>query len=111
MPKKGVFPIVLGETHTTSAATKWGEDTGKQVGVIKIASAHDVTFDSTNYPGQPGDCVVVVNTTGGGQTVFITPDPFGDDTMDQTAVAAGETVCVFYHETHGWLWFGGQQHS
>lgn len=107
MAKKGVFPILLGETHTTSAATKWGEDTSKEVGVIKIATAHNVTFDSTNYPGEPGDMVIVQNSDGNSRTVTITPDPFGDADANLVSLTVGDFVSVMYHEVHGWIFVGG----
>lgn len=109
MAKKGVFPIILGETHSTGGAITWGQDTSKEVGVIKITANHAVTFDSTNYPGEPGDCVTVYNAGGSSPTVTISPDPFGDETMNVTGLSAGESCSCYYHETHGWIWFGGVQ--
>ena len=92
-----------GETHTTAGATTWGDDTTKEVGIIKIAGAHAVDFDSTNYPGEPGDLVAVVNTTGTSQNVTIAPDPFGDATANTVACGAGDTVSVLYSEDNGWF--------
>jgi len=105
--KKGVFPIIKDETHTTSAATTWGDDTTKEVGVIKVAGAHGVTFDSDNYPGEPGDCVLVQNSHSAATTVTITPDPFGDAEGDAQGLAAGSVCTVLYHPVHKWVFFGG----
>ena len=105
--KTGIFPILREETHTTTGATTWGSDTTKEVGVIKVAGAHAVTFDTTNYPGEPGDCVLMVNTHSSGISVTITPDPFGDETADLCTLGAGDSVAVIYHPDNGWLFFGG----
>ena len=101
--KTGIFPVLLGETFTTSGATTWGNTTSKQVGVIRIDSAHTVTFDSTNYPGEPGDAVLCVNTSEGNRTVEITPSPFSDDGNDDITLGDGDTCVMVYHGTHGWL--------
>ena len=109
MARTGIFPIIRTETYDSSAATTWGDDTTTEVGVIKITGAGAITFDSTNYPGEGGDCVIVCNTTGTSENVLITPDPFSDATMDTTALAAGESVAVVYHPVNGWMWLGGVQ--
>ena len=107
MAKKGIFPLLLEETHTTTGATTWGDDTTKNVGVIKIAGAHAVDFDGTNYAGNAGDCVLVVNTHSASVNVTIAPDPFGDADMDTVALGAGDTVSVIYHPVNGWIFFAG----
>lgn len=95
-----------GETHTTTAAaTTWGDDTTKEVGIIKINGAHAVDFDSTNYPGEPGDLVAVVNVTAAAQNVTIAPDPFGDASADTISCGAGDTVTVLYTVDNGWIFF------
>jgi len=95
-----------GETHTTTeTGTTWGDDTTKEVGIIKINGAHTVDFDSTNYPGEPGDLVAVVNVTGTAQNVTIAPAPFGDATADTVSCGAGDTVTVLYSEDNGWFFF------
>ncbi len=106
MATNGVFPLIRKETHTTIGATTWGDDTTKEVGVIKIAGAHTTDFDSTNFPGNPGDMVIVVNTTASNVNVLISPDPFGDDTADGLVLGAGAAVSVIYHEDNGWLFMG-----
>jgi len=106
MATNGVFPLIRKETHTTTAATTWGDDTTKEVGVIKIAGAHTVDFDSTNFPGNPGDMVLVVNTHSVSVNVVIAPDPFGDEDADGIALTAGDTVSVIYLEDNGWLFMG-----
>lgn len=106
MATNGVFPLIRKETHTTTGATTWGDDTTKEVGVIKIAGAHTTDFDSTNFPGNPGDMVIVVNTTAAGVSVLISPDPFGDDDADALTLGAGDAVSVIYHEDNGWLFMG-----
>jgi len=105
--KTGIFPILREETHTTTGATTWGEETTKEVGVIKVAGAHAVDFNTTNYPGEPGDCVLIVNNHSSNINVTIAPDPFGDADGDVCAVGAGDTVSVIYHPDNGWLFFGG----
>ena len=107
MARTGIFPILREETHTTTGATTWGDDTTKQVGVIKIAGAHAVDFDGTNYPGADGDCVLVVNTHSASVNVTIAPDPLGDADADTVALGAGDTVAVIYHPVNGWLFFAG----
>jgi hypothetical protein len=105
MAKKGIFPLMRGETHTTTGATTWGDDTTKEVGIIKINGGHAVDFDSTNYPGEPGDLVAVVNVTATAQDVTIAPAPFGDATADTVSCGAGDTVTVLYSEDNGWFFF------
>ena len=107
MARKGIFPILRDETHTTAAATTWGDDTTKEVGVIKIAGAHAVDFDGTNFPGEAGDCVLVVNTHSADVTVTIAPRPFSDADADVVTLTAGDTVAVIYHPVNGWLFFAG----
>ena len=107
MARQGIFPILRAETHTTAAATTWGDDTTKEVGVIKIAGAHAVDFDGTNFPGKAGDCVLVVNTHSTSVNVTIAPDPLGDADADTVALTAGDTVAVIYHPVNGWMFFAG----
>ena len=106
MATNGVFPLIRKETHTTTAATTWGDDTTKEVGVIKVAGLHTIDFDSTNYPGNPGDMVLVVNTHSANVTVTIGPDPFGDEDADAVTLTPGDTVTAIYHEDNGWLFMG-----
>lgn len=106
MATNGVFPLIRKETHTTTGATTWGDDTTKEVGVIKVVGAHIIDFDSTNYPGHPGDMVIIVNTTDSNRTILISPDPFGDETADGLQLGPGGAVSVIYHEDNGWLFMG-----
>ena len=107
--KKGIFPILRDETHTTDAATTWGDDTTKEVGVIKIAGNHAVDFDGVNYPGKAGDCVLVVNTHSVAVNVSISPDPFGDADMDVLSLVKGNTVTVLYHPVNGWIFLSSMR--
>jgi len=91
MARTGIFPILREETHTTTAATTWGDDTTKEVGVIKIADAHAVDFDGTNYPGADGDCVLVINNHTGTVNVTIAPDPLGDVDGDVVPLGPGRS--------------------
>ena len=104
MAKKGIFPIIREETHSTTGATTWGDDTTKEVGVIKITANHAVDFDGDNFPGEPGDMVLVTNA---GETasvaVTIAPDPLGDDSADTVNLGVGDTVAAIYHPTNGWM--------
>jgi len=106
MAKNGFFPLIGPDTFTTTAATTWGNTTSMEVGVINIATAHDVTFDSANYPGEAGDCVIVINTTSGSQNAIISPAPFGDADADTAALTAGDSVVVVYHPDNGWIFMG-----
>lgn len=105
--KKGIFPIIKDEVHQTSGATTWGDDTTKDVGIIEITGNHAVDFDSTNYPGEPGDCVIVANAGNNTPSVTIAPDPFGDASMTDVALGQGESVIVLYHPSEKWIWFAG----
>jgi hypothetical protein len=105
MAKKGIFPLMGGETHTTTAATTWGNNTTKEVGLIKIDGNHAVTFDSTNYPADPGDLVVVINVNSSSPAVSITPDPFSDSDADSYSCGPGDTVTVLYTADNGWIFF------
>lgn len=109
MAKKGIFPLILGETHTTTGATTWGDDTTDQTGVIKIAGAHAVDFNGANFPGKPGDCVLIANTHSAAVNVSIDPDPFGDASMDVLSLAPGDTATVLYHPSNGWVFLAAMR--
>jgi hypothetical protein len=102
MAKKGTFLLLLGERFTPTAAMTWGDDCSKQVGRIDTNN-FAVTFDSTNYPGELGDVVLVTCDSGGGGTsVIITPAPFGNSAGDVAVLPPGDVVAVVYTED-GWL--------
>mgnify|MGYP003109223342 CR=1 FL=1 len=111
MARKGIFPFFGEDLQTTSGAANWD---GKS-GFIKVAGAHNITFNTANYNGdgevaiESGQAIYVQNSHDSAIDVIITGGPFGDVTGDTASVAAGESVTVLYHETHGFIFLGGME--
>jgi len=111
MARKGIFPFFGEDLQTTGDAADWD---GK-AGFIKVAGAHNVTFNTANYNGdgevaiESGQAVHVQNSHSGQIEVVITGGPFGDTTGDTAELQAGECVTVLYHETHGFIFLGGME--
>lgn len=106
MAKNGFFPLIGPDTYNTTAQTTWGSDTSMEVGVINVTASHTVIFDSANYPGESGDCVVVINTHSANVNVNISPDPFSDADGDVVTLTPGDTISVIYHPDNGWMFMG-----
>lgn len=116
MAKQGIFPYVRdGVFDATAVSHTWGdgnsvpssEGPSGKVGVIKV------TVDSTNfikfkgeYPGDPGDCVIVTNASSNVVNIIISPEPYDDSSQDAMVLSIGRTVCVMYHPELGWIFFG-----
>ena len=106
-----VIPIMLDGAVTITADKTWGEDADHTVGLVKLNSSSsngaELTFKSTDNPAEFSGAMVVVSNIGtGAQDVEIIADPYGDDTGDILNLAAGQSVTVMYHATHGWIWLG-----
>lgn len=96
---------------TITADKTWGEDAAHTVGLVRLNSgtsnAAELTFKSADNPAEfSGAMVVVSNIGAGAQDIEITADPYGDATGDILNLAAGQSVTVMYHATHGWIWLG-----
>lgn len=111
MARKGIFPFFGEDLQTTDADATWD---GK-AGFVKIAGDHDVTFNTANYNGdgevaiESGQAIYVQNSHSAANDVIITGGPFGDTDGDIAELAAGESVTVLYHETHGFIFMGGME--
>lgn len=109
MARKGIFPFFGEDLQTTAGAANWD---GK-AGFIKIAGAHNVTFNTANYNGdgevaiESGQAIYVQNSHSGNVDVIITGGPFSDTTGDTAELGAGESITVLYHEDHGFVFLGG----
>jgi len=112
MARKGIFPFFGEDLQQPGASANWD---GK-AGFIKVdGGAYNVTFNTANYNGtgepviESGQAIHVQNSHDSAIDVIITGGPFGDTTGDTASLAAGESVTVLYHETHGFMFLGGME--
>lgn len=108
--KKGVFPYLGEGLQSTSDNIAWDGVSG----FIKTSAQVTVAFNVDNYNDPKNDKPVIESgqsvlvVAGATTLVSITGGQAGiGEDGDNCALAAGDSVCVMYHEEHGFVFLGG----
>ena len=100
---KNIFPIFIdADVQAIGASGAWNGLTSR----IDMNGAFELQKPS-GVDVAPGTLVSVKNDTGGNLTLTVTPDPFGDDEMDEIVLGDNVTqTLMFINETVGFLVLG-----
>lgn len=100
---KNIFPIFIdADVQAVGASGDWNGLTSR----IDMNGAFELQKPS-GVDVAPGTLVSVKNDTGGNLTLTLSPDPFGDDELDEIVLGDNVTQTVmFVNETVGFLVLG-----
>ena len=103
MAKKNIFPIYIdADAQAIGASGSWSGLTSR----IDMNGAFTLSAPS-GVVVEPGTLVSVKNDTGGNLTLTVSPDPFGDDELDEIILGDNVTqTLMFINETVGFLVLG-----
>jgi hypothetical protein len=103
MAKKNIFPIYIdADAEAVAGSGSWSGLTSR----IDMNGSFTLSKPS-GVDVEPGTLVSVKNDTGGNLTLTISPDPFGDDELDEIVLGDNVTqTLMFIDETVGFLVLG-----
>ena len=92
MAKKNIFPIYIdADAQAIGASGSWSGLTSRidMNGAFTLSAPSDVVVE-------PGTLVSVKNDTGGNLTLTVSPDPFGDDDLDEIILGDNVTQTLMF---------------